>query len=79
MTQAPGNPLLSRILGAIEKVGNALPHPATLVALLGIGVGRTGTAPKGRSHTATTWRGPEGPYFTRAIFRTLTSPPVRAS
>ncbi|MCK9997107.1 MAG: AbgT family transporter, partial [Candidatus Krumholzibacteria bacterium] len=31
---APRNPLLSRILGAIEKVGNALPHPATLFAIL---------------------------------------------
>ena len=78
MTQAPGNPLLSRILGAIEKVGNALPHPATLVALLGIGVGRTGTAPKGRSQTATAEEIPED-YFTRAIFCTRTFPPVRAS
>ncbi len=31
---ATRNPLLSRILGAIEKVGNALPHPATLFAIL---------------------------------------------
>ncbi len=31
---APRNPLLPRILTAIEKVGNALPHPATLFAIL---------------------------------------------
>ncbi len=31
---APRNALLPRILGAIEKVGNALPHPATLFAIL---------------------------------------------
>ena len=31
---APRNALLPRILGVIEKVGNALPHPATLFALL---------------------------------------------
>ena len=30
----PRQPLLQKILGAIENVGNALPHPATLFAIL---------------------------------------------
>jgi aminobenzoyl-glutamate transport protein len=36
---APARPtLLSRALGLIERGGNALPHPATLFALLALGV-----------------------------------------
>ena len=34
----PRSPLLPRILGAIERVGNALPHPATLFAILAASV-----------------------------------------
>ncbi len=35
MTTSPRPSLLSRFLGAIERIGNALPHPATLFAGLG--------------------------------------------
>lgn len=35
--QAPSN-LLSRFLGIIERGGNALPHPATLFALMALSV-----------------------------------------
>jgi len=35
---APRNSILPRILGAVEKVGNALPHPATLFAILAASV-----------------------------------------
>ena len=36
MTDTVAKPsLLTRFLGLVEKIGNALPHPATLFALLG--------------------------------------------
>ncbi|HEX6904205.1 MAG TPA: AbgT family transporter [Thermoanaerobaculia bacterium] len=35
-TAAPRKPLLPRILGVIERVGNALPHPGTLFALMAL-------------------------------------------
>ncbi len=35
MTTSSRPSLLSRFLGAVESVGNALPHPATLFAALG--------------------------------------------
>jgi aminobenzoyl-glutamate transport protein len=37
-TSVPRNSLLSRFLTAIERLGNALPHPATLFAILAFGL-----------------------------------------
>ena len=37
-TVTPRNSALSRFLSAIERVGNALPHPATLFAILTLGI-----------------------------------------
>ena len=34
--QAQRRPILPRILGMIERVGNALPHPGTLFALMAV-------------------------------------------
>ncbi len=36
MTSTPRRTLLSRFLSAIERIGNALPHPATLFAIFGV-------------------------------------------
>lgn len=38
MSVAPKKSLLDRFLSVVERVGNALPHPATLFALLAMGV-----------------------------------------
>ena len=38
MSVTPKKTLLDRVLSVIERVGNALPHPATLFALLAMGV-----------------------------------------
>ncbi|MFH2051429.1 MAG: AbgT family transporter [bacterium] len=35
---APSQGLLSRFLNGIERIGNALPHPATLFALMAVGI-----------------------------------------
>ena len=37
-TSIPRNSILSRFLTAIERIGNALPHPATLFAILAFGL-----------------------------------------
>ncbi len=34
----PRRPILARFLSAVERVGNALPHPATIFALLALGL-----------------------------------------
>ena len=34
MTTEPRSPIIGRLLGAVERVGNTLPHPATIFAIL---------------------------------------------